>query len=47
MLSLPIGIIIDGIATTGSAAIDGLGQLSVLLYDVLGGTGSVTINLGN
>lgn len=43
----PFPIVIEGIETTGSAAIDGLGRLSVLLYDLLGGTGSATINAGS
>lgn len=47
MFSLPFGVIIDGIQTTGSASVDGLGRLSVLLYDLLGDFGSVTIDLGN
>ncbi|WP_165497026.1 hypothetical protein [Rhodococcus sp. ABRD24] len=47
MFSIPISLVIENIQTTGSAAIDGLGRLSVLLYDLLGGTGSATINLGN
>ncbi|MGF7123811.1 MULTISPECIES: hypothetical protein [unclassified Rhodococcus (in: high G+C Gram-positive bacteria)] len=47
MLFLPFPIVIGDIQTTGSAAIDGLGRLSVLLYDLLGGTGSVMINAGS
>ncbi|MFD4180229.1 hypothetical protein [Rhodococcus sp. NPDC058514] len=45
MLILPLSVEFD-VHTTGSAAIDGLGQLSVLLYDLVGGTGSATINVG-
>ncbi|CAM2975066.1 hypothetical protein RHDE110596_09840 [Prescottella defluvii] len=44
MLILPFPIVIGDIQTTGSAVIDGLGRLSVLLYDLLGGAGSITIN---
>lgn len=47
MFSIPLSFVIDNVQTTGSAVVDGLGQLSVLLYDLLGGTGSATINLGN
>lgn len=47
MFSIPISIVIEDIHTTGSAVIDGLGRLSVLLYDLLGGTGSATINAGS
>ena len=47
MSFLPFPTVIEGIETTGSAAIDGLGRLSVLLYDLLGGTGSATIDAGS
>ncbi|MBJ7480876.1 hypothetical protein [Rhodococcus sp. (in: high G+C Gram-positive bacteria)] len=47
MSILPFPIVIKDIQTTGSAAIDGLGRLSVLLYDLLGGTGRATISAGN
>lgn len=46
MLILPLSVEFD-VNTTGSAAIDGLGLLSVLLYDLVGGTGSAAIDLGN
>ncbi|GAA4815141.1 hypothetical protein [Tomitella cavernea] len=38
MLILPLSLEFD-VETTGSAVIDGLGRLSVLLYDLVGGTG--------
>lgn len=44
MFSLPIGIVIDDVHTTGSTAIDLLGRLSIALYDLMGGTGSLTVN---
>ncbi|MFD4293648.1 hypothetical protein ACFWPA_05595 [Rhodococcus sp. NPDC058505] len=43
MLILPLSVEFD-VHTTGSAVIDGLGQLSVLLYDLVGGSGSATID---
>ncbi|KJF19265.1 MULTISPECIES: hypothetical protein [unclassified Rhodococcus (in: high G+C Gram-positive bacteria)] len=46
MLILPLSIEFD-VQTTGSASIDGLGRLSVLLYDLLDGTASATINVGS
>ncbi|BCN44526.1 MULTISPECIES: hypothetical protein [Prescottella] len=46
MLVLPLSLTFD-VQTTGSAVIDGLGRLSVLLYDLLGGAGSAAINVGS
>ncbi|NMM91975.1 hypothetical protein B2J88_48245 [Rhodococcus sp. SRB_17] len=46
VLILPLSLEFD-VHTTGSAAIDGLGRLSVLLYDLLGDFGSATINAGS
>lgn len=43
MLSIPLGSVIENVETTGSAAIDLLGQLSIVLYDVFGNVGSSTI----
>ncbi|MGC0367297.1 hypothetical protein ABH922_005349 [Rhodococcus sp. 27YEA15] len=47
MFILPFPIVLEDVSTTGSVAIDGLGRLSVLLYDLLGGTGSAKINVGS
>lgn len=48
MLILPLSLEFN-VETTGSAAIDALGKLSVLLYDIAAatGTGSLAINIGN
>ena len=44
MFSIPLGSVIDDIQTTGSAAIDILGRLSIYLYDIVGDVGSLTLN---
>ena len=48
MLILPLSLEFD-VHTTGSAAIDALGKLSVLLYDIAAatGTGSLAINVNS
>lgn len=46
MLVLPLSLAFD-VETTGSAVIDVFGRLSVLLYDLLGGSGSATIHVGS
>lgn len=45
MFSLPlgIGVVIEDVQMTGSAAIDLLGRLSIALYDVFGDVGSLTV----
>lgn len=44
MFSIPLGSVIEDVETTGSAAIDVLGRLSIFLYDLLGGDlGSSTV----
>ncbi|WP_167400695.1 hypothetical protein [Dietzia lutea] len=37
MFSIPLGSVIDDVQTTGSAAVDLLGSLSIFLYDLIGG----------
>lgn len=45
MFSIPLGSVIDDVQTTGSAAIDLLGRLSIFLYDVFGEVGSATLTV--
>lgn len=45
MFSIPLGSVIEDVQTTGSAAIDLLGTLSIFLYDLLGNDlGSSTVS---
>lgn len=44
MFSIPLGSVIDDVQTTGSAAVDLLGKLSIFLYDLLGNVGSSTVS---
>lgn len=46
MFSLPLslGVVIEDVQMTGSAAIDLLGRLSIALYDVFGDAGSLTVD---
>ena len=47
MFSIPLGSVIENIETTGSAAIDLLGRLSIFLYDIVGEVGSLTVDSGD
>lgn len=47
MFSIPLGSVIEDVTTTGSAAVDLLGLVSIYLYDLLGNVGSSTVTLAD